>query len=106
MAITEEEYEKLIHSFHALDIKDTIDDAPNQEINQALWDLYDKAKYVIDPEYGEFNEETNSNLMEIADDADELFYKVQDLKSSIDTIYDMLNNLTDSIPESVYEDDD
>ncbi len=63
MATTEEEYEDLTDKIHAWDIRDQLDNANGSDMHDALWNLYQKAKDIIDPEYCAFDDNTNRLLV-------------------------------------------
>ncbi len=103
MAITEDEYEDLTDNIHAWDIRDQLDNAKDPELSEALWKLYQKAKNIIDPEYCEFDENTNQLLVDLHDDADEILSEIAEVKESLDSVYDMLTKITEAMPESIFE---
>ncbi len=105
MAISEDEWDELTDNIHAWDVRDELDNATEPNLLEALSDLYDLAKKVIDPEICEFDTNTNDLLVELHDNADEIQDGVTNVMGKLESISNMLSKIMDAIPESVFEDE-
>lgn len=104
MAITEEEWDGLTDKIHAWDIRDEMDNAIDRSLFEALSNLYETAKKVLDPDRCGFDENTNDILIKLSDEADEIHSDVVDAIEKLQSIEEMLTKLTSAIPDSVFED--
>ena len=106
MGVTAEEWETLTDEVQPWHISDEYDNALDRDLRESLYELYDKAKKVIDPEYCDFNKDTNELLIDLNEDADEIQSKVLEAMNSLESVYNMLSKLTEAMPDSIFDDID
>ena len=91
---------------HPWYISDEYDNATNRERLESLYELYDKAKKTIDPEYRDFNKNTNELLIDLHESSDEIQTMVLEAMNLPESIYKMLSKLSEATPDSLYEEID
>ena len=106
MVISKKEWEAITDEVHPWYISDEQDNATNRGRLESLYELYDKAKKAIDPEYCDFNKNTNELLIDLHESSDEIQTTVLEAMNSLESTYKMLLKLSEAMPDSLYEEID